>query len=82
MAEVNFAKLMMKRLTHTGSTLRPRPVAFKAQIAKELQEKVWPLIEAGKVAPVMHSEFGLEDASKAHALMETSDHIGKIVLKV
>ncbi len=81
-AEVNFAKLMMKRLTHTGSTLRPRPVAFKAQIAKELKEKVWPLIEAGKVKPVMHSQFALKDASKAHALMESGDLIGKIVLKV
>lgn len=81
-AEVNFAKLMMKRLTHTGSTLRARPVAFKAQIARELEEKVWPLVEAGKIAPVMHSEFALSDASKAHALMETSNHIGKIVLKV
>jgi NADPH2:quinone reductase len=80
--EVNFAKLMMKRLTHTGSTLRARSVEFKAQIAKELHEKVWPLIEAGKVAPVMHSEFALADAAKAHALMESSDHIGKIVLKV
>lgn len=80
--EVNFAKLMMKRLTHTGSTLRARPVEFKAQIAKELHQQVWPLIEAGKVAPVMHSEFALVDAAKAHALMETSDHIGKIALKV
>ncbi len=81
-AEVNFAKLMMKRLTHTGSTLRPRPVSFKAQIAAELREKVWPLIESGKVAPVMFAEFALADASKAHALMESGDHIGKIVLKV
>jgi len=80
--EVNFAKLMMKRLTHTGSTLRARPVSFKAQIASELHEKVWPLIEAGKVKPVMHSEFVLSDASKAHTLMESSNHIGKIVLKV
>ncbi|MGB7287140.1 MAG: NAD(P)H-quinone oxidoreductase [Salaquimonas sp.] len=81
-AEVNFAKLMMKRLTHTGSTLRARPVSFKAQIASELKEKVWPLIETGKVKPVMHSEFALSDAAKAHALMESSDHIGKIVLTV
>lgn len=81
-AEVNFAKLMMKRLTHTGSTLRARPVEFKAQIAVELEREVWPLIAAGKVAPVMHSEFALADAAKAHALMESSNHIGKIVLKV
>ncbi len=81
-AEVNFAKLMVKRLTHTGSTLRPRTVGFKAQIARELQERVWPLIDAGKVRPVMHSKFALEDAAKAHALMESGDLIGKIVLKV
>ena len=81
-AEVNFAKLMVKRLTHTGSTLRPRPVSFKAQIAKELHEKVFPLIIDGKVKPVMHCEFDLRDAASAHALMETSEHIGKIVLKV
>ncbi len=81
-AEVNFAKLMVKRLTHTGSTLRPRPVTFKAQVARELQEKVWPLIKSGQVRPVMHSEFSLKDAAKAHALMESSSHIGKIVLKV
>lgn len=80
--EANFAKLMMKRLTHTGSTLRPRSVEFKAQIAAELREKVWPLIEAGKVAPVMDSEFPLAEASAAHARMEESNHIGKIVLKV
>lgn len=81
-AEVNFAKLMVKRLTHTGSTLRPRPVAFKAQIARELEEKVWPLIEAGKVRPVMHSQFPLAEASRAHALMESNVHVGKIVLTV
>lgn len=81
-AEVNFAKLMVKRLTHTGSTLRPRPVAFKARIAKELQDKVWPLIKSGQVKPVMHSEFALADAAQAHALMESSSHIGKIVLQV
>ena len=78
--EVNFAKLMTKRLTHTGSTLRPRPVAFKAQIAAELREKVWPLIEAGKVGPVMDSEFPLVEAAAAHARMEESNHVGKIVL--
>lgn len=80
--EVNFAKLMMKRLTHTGSTLRARPVPFKAQIAGELQENVWPLIEEGKVRPVMDSEFALADAASAHARMEEGSHIGKIILKV
>jgi NADPH2:quinone reductase len=81
-AEVNFAKLMMKRLTHTGSTLRARSVEFKAQIARELEQQVWPLIEAGKVRPVMHAEFALADAAKAHGMMESGEHIGKIVLKV
>lgn len=81
-ANTNFTKLMIKRLTHTGSTLRPRTIEFKAQIASELQEKVWRLIEADKLRPVMHSEFALKDAAKAHALMESSEHIGKIVLKV
>jgi putative PIG3 family NAD(P)H quinone oxidoreductase len=79
--EVNFAKLMMKRLTHTGSTLRARPVSFKAQIARELEKEVWPLIEAGKVRPVMHAEFAMEDAALAHSMMEEGLHIGKIVLK-
>lgn len=81
-AEVNFSKLMVKRLTHTGSTLRPRTIAFKAQIATELQEKVWPLIEAGEVGPVMHSSFPLEEASAAHALMESGELTGKVVLSV
>lgn len=81
-AEVNFAKLMVKRLTHTGSTLRPRSIEFKAQIARELDAQVFPLIKSGKVKPVMHSEFALADSAKAHVLMESSDHIGKIVLKV
>jgi putative PIG3 family NAD(P)H quinone oxidoreductase len=81
-AEVNFAKLMTKRLTHTGSTLRPRPVAFKAQIARELAERVVPLLEAGSVAPVMDSSFPLTRADEAHARMEEGRHIGKIVLTV
>lgn len=80
--QANFAKLMMKRLTHTGSTLRPRPVAFKAQIARELEEKVWPLVEARRVKPVMDSSFALEEAAAAHARMKSDKHIGKIVLKV
>lgn len=81
-AEVNFAQLMTRRLTFTGSTLRPQTDLAKARIAEELLEKVWPLIEAGKIAPVMDQEFDLSDAASAHARMETSAHIGKIVLKV
>lgn len=79
-AEADFSKLMIKRLTHTGSTLRPRSVPFKAEIAAELQEKVWPLIVAGRVKPVMDSKFALADAAAAHARMEAGPHIGKIVL--
>ncbi|SFJ85019.1 NAD(P)H-quinone oxidoreductase [Celeribacter neptunius] len=81
-AEVNFAQVMLRRLTLTGSTLRPQSDAAKAKIADELRSKVWPLLEAGTVAPVMHSEFDLADAAQAHALMETNAHIGKIVLKI
>jgi NADPH2:quinone reductase len=81
-AEVNLLLLMAKRLVHTGSTLRPRPVAFKAKVADALQEKVWPLIEARTVVPVIDSTFPLDRASDAHARMEGSAHIGKIVLKV
>ena len=81
-AETNFLPIMLKRLTHTGSTLRARSIEFKAQIANELQEKVWPLIESGQVKPVMDSSFALKDADKAHERMESSGHIGKIVLKI
>jgi putative PIG3 family NAD(P)H quinone oxidoreductase len=81
-AEVNFAQLMTRRLTMTGSTLRPQSVQAKARIAAELAAHVWPLLEAGKIGPVMDSEFPLEDAAGAHARMESSAHIGKIVLKV
>lgn len=77
---VNFSRLMVKRLVHTGSTLRPREAAFKAAIAARLREKVWPLIEAGTVRPVMDSTFPLAEAAAAHARMESSGHIGKIVL--
>ena len=77
---VNFSRLMVKRLVHTGSTLRPREAAFKAAIAARLREKVWPLIEAGTVRPVMDSTFSLAEAAAAHARMESSGHIGKIVL--
>lgn len=81
-AEINFLPVMMKRLTVTGSTLRPRPVAFKAAIARSLEEKVWPLLAAGKVKPVIHRTFPLAEAAQAHALMESSAHVGKIVLTV
>ncbi|MFK7751928.1 MAG: NAD(P)H-quinone oxidoreductase [Sedimentitalea sp.] len=80
--ELNFAMLMVRRLTITGSTLRPQSDLAKASIAQDLREAVWPLIEAGRVAPVMDSEFDLGDAAAAHTRMESSGHIGKIVLKV
>ncbi len=82
MAEINFAQIMAKRLTVTGSTLRPQSDLAKARIADELREQVWPLLNAGKLQVVMDSTFALDDAAKAHAWMETSNHIGKIVLKV
>ncbi|SMX29937.1 Phthiocerol synthesis polyketide synthase type I PpsC [Pelagimonas phthalicica] len=80
--ELNFAQVMTRRLTITGSTLRPQSDLAKARIAEALRDKVWPLLDVGKVAPVMDSEFALEQASEAHARMESSGHIGKIVLKV
>jgi NADPH:quinone reductase-like Zn-dependent oxidoreductase len=73
---------MTKRLTHTGSTLRSRSVEFKAGIARELEAKVWPLLEQRQVAPVMDMIFPLKDAWRAHDRMEGSQHIGKIVLDV
>lgn len=80
--EMNFAPLMVRRLTMTGSTLRPQSDAAKADIAADLATHVWPLLDAGRIAPVMDSEFALENAADAHARMESSQHIGKIVLKV
>ncbi len=80
--ELNFAEVMMRRLVITGSTLRPQSDLAKARIAAEVEAHVWPMIAAGKFKPVMDSEFALEDASEAHARMETSGHVGKIVLKV
>ena len=80
--EVNFATLMTRRLTMTGSTLRPQSDLAKAKIAEALRENVWPLLSAAKVAPVMDSEYELANAALAHAHMESSGHIGKIVLKV
>ena len=81
-AEVDFRPLMMKRQTITGSTLRARPDAQKAFIAASLKEKVWPLLEAKKVTPVIYKTFALEDIVVAHKLMESSSHIGKIMLRV
>jgi len=78
--ELDLRPLMMKRLTHTGSTLRPRSPAEKAVIAAELYEKVWPLLAEGRCKPVIDSVFALADAAKAHARMESSAHVGKIVL--
>ena len=79
-AEVNAGLLMRKRLTVTGSTLRVRPVAFKAAIAQALMRQVWPLLAAGRVKPVVHAVFAAADASQAHAAMQASDHVGKIIL--
>jgi len=79
-ATPNFAKLMMKRLHHTGSTLRPRSVADKAAMVSAIEAKAMPWLADGRVKPLMDSSFPLKDASKAHARMETSQHIGKIVL--
>ena len=80
--EVNFVQLMTRRLTMTGSTLRPQSDLAKARIAQDLREGVWPLLSSGRIAPVMDSEFPLAEASAAHARMESSGHIGKIVLNV
>ena len=80
--ELNFAEMMVRRLTITGSTLRPQSVAAKAHIAAALEAEVWPLLSSGRIAPVIDAEFPLEEAASAHARMESSAHIGKIVLKV
>lgn len=79
-AEVDFASLMMRRLTVTGSTLRPRPIAFKAGIARALQSRVWPLLAEGRIKPVIHRVFSPAEAAEAHALMESNQHIGKLVI--
>lgn len=78
---VNFSKLMVKRLTHTGSTLRPRSNADKAAMVAAIEAKVMPLLRDGRIKPLMDSTFALEKAADAHTRMETSEHIGKIVLK-
>jgi NADPH2:quinone reductase len=87
-SEFNAGMVLRRRLTITGSTLRPRPVAFKAAIARSLRNTVWPWIESGRIKPVIHSVFGALDAAgeltsgaaQAHALMETNQHVGKIVV--
>jgi NADPH2:quinone reductase len=81
-AQLDLAQVLRRRLTVTGSTLRPRSVAFKAKIAAQLRARVWPLLESGKIKPVIHQVFPLEQAAAAHALMEEGSHIGKIMLKV
>jgi NADPH2:quinone reductase len=81
-ATIDCGQILRRRLTITGSTLRPRPVAFKGAIAQSLLRNVWPLLEAGKIRPVIHSEFPLAQARDAHALMDAGEQIGKIVLTV
>jgi NADPH2:quinone reductase len=79
---VSLGQILLRRLTVTGSTLRPRPVAFKAAIAAQLRERVWPLIGSGAIKPVIYKTYPLEQAAQAHALMEAGAHVGKIVLEV
>jgi len=81
-ATVDLMEVMRRRLHVTGSTLRPRSVEFKAGIARALREKVWPLIEAGRIKPIVHATFPLAEAARAHELMESGTHIGKIVLTI
>ena len=81
-ADIDMGQVLRRRLHITGSTLRPRPVAFKAAIARQLREQAWPLFVQGKIKPVVHKVFPLAQAAEAHALMESSTHVGKIVLQV
>jgi NADPH:quinone reductase-like Zn-dependent oxidoreductase len=81
-AELNLAKIMQRRLTLTGSTLRPRSVEFKSLVAEEIARNVWPLVEAGRLKPLIDSTFPLEQAADAHRRMESGEHVGKIVLTV
>ncbi|PLC54002.1 NAD(P)H-quinone oxidoreductase [Pollutimonas nitritireducens] len=81
-ATIDCNQVLRRRLTITGSTLRPRPVAFKAEIARALKQHVWPLLEAGKIRPIVHATFPLAQACDAHAMMEAGEQIGKIVLTV
>jgi NADPH:quinone reductase len=80
--ELDISEVLRRRLTLTGSTLRPRPVEFKGAVARSMREKIWPLIEAGKIKPVIYKTFPLAQASEAHKLMESSQHIGKLVLAI
>jgi len=80
--EINLMPIMLKRLTYTGSTLRTRPAAFKTRVAQELEAKVWPLIESGKIRVVTGRTFALAEAGAAHAMMESAGHTGKILLKL
>jgi NADPH2:quinone reductase len=79
-AEIDAGAVLRRRLVITGSTLRPRPVAFKSDIANSLRTKVWPWLESGRVKPVIHQVFPAAEAAAAHALMESNQHIGKLVL--
>ncbi|WP_313171347.1 NAD(P)H-quinone oxidoreductase [Massilia oculi] len=81
-ANIDMGQVLRRRLHITGSTLRPRPVEFKAAIAQQLREHAWPLFAQGKIKPVIHQVFPMEQAAEAHALMESSTHVGKIVLQV
>jgi len=80
--QLDMGQVMRRRLHITGSTLRPRPVAFKAAIAQKLREQVWPLLEQGRVKPVIHQTFKLEEAAQAHAMMEGGSHTGKLMLEI
>ena len=80
--KIDFGHIMRRRLTITGSTLRPRPVAFKQMVADKLRQRIWPLIESGQIKPVIFQTFPVDQAAQAHALMETSTHVGKIMLTV
>jgi NADPH:quinone reductase-like Zn-dependent oxidoreductase len=79
-AELNILDVMRRRLTLTGSTLRPRPTSFKGLVAEELRREIWPFVESGQMRPVMDRTFPLAQAAAAHARMEAGDHVGKIVL--
>jgi putative PIG3 family NAD(P)H quinone oxidoreductase len=80
--EIDLLRIMTKRIRYTGSTMRPQPISSKARIARGLEERVWPLLSAGRCLPVIHATFPLEEAASAHTLMESGAHVGKIVLTV
>ena len=81
-AEIQIFDIMRRRLTLTGSTLRPRPVEFKTMVADEIAKTVWPYVEGGRLRPVIDMTFPLNQANAAHERMEAGDHVGKIVLEV